>query len=297
MKTILTTIGLTATLLLAGCGTQNIPVSSTSADRPLEVVSSFYPLYEIVTRVGGIHVKTRNLVPAGAEPHEYDLSPEDIIALNKASLVLYNGAGLEPWADKIIPDLEKRGIRTFNQSQSIVAAQADPHSWLDPVLYAQSVGAITKKLSEIDPPHRAYFEANSLSFIRELTTLDRDYKSALKNCTQRSFVTNHAAFAYLATRYGLEMIAISGLSPDAEPSPRTLAQLTEVLRQKNIQYILVETLVSTKIAETLAKEVGATTLELNPLEGLTDEEMAASKNYISVMRDNLISLKTALQCR
>ncbi len=282
-------------LLLTGCGIQNGTSGPASPDAPLNLVSSFYPLYEIATRVGGTHVTVRNLVPAGAEPHDYDLSPEDIIALNKASLVLYNGAGLEPWADKIIPDLEKQGVPTFAQSSN--NAELDPHAWLDPVRYAQSVGAVTRKLSAIDPAHKTYYEANALSLTNELATLDSAYQSALKNCALRSFVTNHAAFAYLATRYGLEMIAIAGFSPDAEPSPGTLAKLTELLKQKGIHHILVETLVSTKIAETLAREVGATTLVMNPLEGLTEEEMMAGKNYTSVMYDNLINLKTALQCR
>ena len=297
MKKLLIVGILPITLLFAGCGVQNSTILPKPSDR-LSVVTSFYPLYEIAMKVGGAHVTVRNLVPAGAEPHDYEPSPKDVIAMNQAKLVLYNGAGLESWADKIIPDLEKAGVATLNESiTSEEAPGTDPHTWLDPNQYIEEVRGVAKKLAEIDPPRAIKYQQNADAFINGLADLDASYKDGLKTCEMRYFVTNHAAFSYLSKRYGLEMIPIAGLSPDAEPSPKTLINLTNLIEQKGIKYILVETLVSPKVAEVLARETGAQTLVLNPLEGLTQEEMDAGKNYISIMRDNLTNLKAALQCR
>ncbi len=295
-------------LLFVGCGQQqNVPGNSAT----LKVITSFYPIYEIVKQVGGGNVTIQNLVPAGAEPHEYEPTPKEIVNLNQADLVVYNGMGLEPWADKIIPELQQNGSKTLNLSDYFknnaitnspkTAKDAeylpfDPHLWLDPVNYQKEVQTVTQKLIEIDPNHQTDYQQNSQKFIKQLQELDLAYQNGFKSCKLNSFVTSHAAFAYLANRYNLKMIAISGLSPDAEPSSKVMAELTNLIRQNNIQYILTESLVSPKIADTLAQETGTKTLILNPLEGLTDQEIAKGKNYVSVMQDNLRSLQTALEC-
>jgi zinc transport system substrate-binding protein len=295
-------------LLFVGCGQpQNVPGNSST----LKIITSFYPIYEIVKQVGGANVTIQNLVPAGAEPHDYEPTPQEIVNLNQADLVVYNGMGLEPWADKIIPELQQNGSKTLNLSDyfknnAITNSPKtpgdaeylpfDPHLWLDPVNYQKEVQTVTQKLVEIDPNHQTDYQQNSQKFIKQLQELDLAYQNGFKSCKLNSFVTSHAAFAYLANRYHLKMVAISGLSPDAEPSSKVMAELTNLIRQNNIQYILTESLVSPKIADTLAQETGTKTLILNPLEGLTDQEIAKGKNYVSVMQDNLRSLQTALEC-
>lgn len=280
-------------VFLTGCTT---PANQTPAGT-IRVVASFYPLYEIAKRVGGDMVQVTNLVPAGAEPHDYEPTPHDIVALHQADLVLYNGAGLEPWSDKIIPELERAGIETINESKNFTTMGVDPHFWLDPINYEAEVDAVVQKLETILPADKAAYEANAAEFKKEIKDLDALYRNGLQKCTYRSFVTNHAAFAYLATRYDLTMIPIAGLSPDAEPSAQELATVADTMKKLKLKYILVETLVSPKIAEVLAHEVGATTLVMSPLEGLTDEEIAQGKKYSSVMKENLKNLRTALECR
>jgi len=299
MKKILAVMTISASLMLAGCASEPKNISD---EGKIRVVTSFYPLYEIAKQVGGDLVTVTNLVPAGGEPHDYEPSPHDIIALHEAKLVIINGGGLEIWTDKIIPDLEKSGVQVLNESSSFQLldggeeSPTDPHIWLDPIQYLAEVNAVAEKLSIIDPTHRSNFEDHAKTFAQHLTTLDQQYIDGLKSCKFQSFVTNHAAFAYLAKRYHLEMIAIAGLSPDAEPSAKTMAELTNTIRKLSIKTILVETLVSSKIAEVLAQEVGATTLVMNPLEGLTNEDIGAGKSYITVMKENLENLRTALEC-
>lgn len=280
-------------LLLFACSARTVP----QIGGKINIVASFYPLYEIAKTVGGDLVRVTNLVPAGAEPHDYEPTPQDIIALNEAQLVLYNGAGLEPWAGKIIPELEKSGIQILKLTESESAGATDPHIWLDPQKYAAEVTAVAQKIVSLDPSHASTYEENASRFVKEINDLGALYKNVLQNCTYRSFVTNHAAFGYFSKKYNLTVIPIAGISPDAEPSPKGLAKLTEIIKKVGIKYILVETLVSPKIAEVLASETGAKTLVFNPLEGLTDDEIAQGKNYISVMKENLNNLRTALKCK
>ena len=270
----------------------------TQEQQNVIVVTSFYPLYEIARRVGGEFVDVQNLVPPGAEPHEYELTPKDISRVFESQILFVNGGGLEPWFEKITSEVQERGVRTIDASRiSDDILAGDPHYWMDPLYYVKEVDRFEKTLSEIDPSRSAYYLANARKFVEELSLLSKDFENGLQNCTFKEFVTNHAAFGYLARRYNLTMVPISGLSPEAEPSPKTLASLTDLLRGKGIRYIMVETLVSPKIAETLAREVGAEILVLNPLEGLADEEIARGQNYVTVMRQNLNNLQIAMDCR
>lgn len=303
-------------LLIAGCS--NVPAEDglNSTNQQVKIVASFYPLYEIAKKVGGEYVTVKNLVPAGAEPHDYEPTPQDLMALNEAQLVIFNGAGIEPWTNNVLPGLMQKGISIINESESFrlirgeymneeaeaepdsqnEAAPLDPHIWLDPAQYANEAIVVAEKLAGIDPSHKDIFKQNAANFGKELADLDQLYKDGLKSCKFRSFITAHAAFGYLAKRYNLEMIPISGLSPDSEPSPKVLGDLANLIKSKGIKYVLTETLVSPKTAETLANEVGAKTLILNPLEGLSDQEIAQGKDYIAVMKDNLQTLRTALEC-
>jgi len=289
-------IGLTGfCFLFAGCA---VPPQIQQQER-INVVTSFYPLYEIARQVGGEYVEIRNLVPPGAEPHDFELTPKDINSLYDADILLINGVGFEVWLDKVIPELQKSGVKIVDVSKTIgdLITGSDPHIWLDPTQYIKEVAAVEQALSSVDPSHKNYYESRAQNFNTELSALDQNYTTGLQNCSTREFVTNHAAFSYLAKRYNLQMISITGFSPDAEPSPRDLAGLTDLLKQKGTKYVFVETLVSPKIGEILASEVGAQTLVLNPLESLSDEDLAAGKNYVSVMYDNLKNLQIAMDCR
>lgn len=299
-------MGVTAgvVFLLAGCqgstggGDSSGPVVQTQQSSEVSVMTSFYPLYEIAREVGGENLVVRNLVPAGAEPHDYEPSPKDIAALQSTDLLVVNGLQLEPWLEKLAPELQRSGVRVLNQSAQVRGIVAnDPHIWLDPVLYSQEAEFFQKAVADIDPSNAEKYLQRAKIFQDKLSQLDQDFRNGLRDCAMKDFVTNHAAFGYLAKRYGLNMISVAGFSPESEPSPKVLVDLTDLLRKKQIKYVLVETLVSSKVGETLANEVGAQTLVVNPLEGLTDGEIAEGKNYFSVMRENLRNLQIAMNCR
>ena len=294
-------------LFLSAC---NLNPSTTNKDK-LNIVTSFYPLYEIAHQVGQDQINLKNLVPNGTEPHDFEPSPQDLISLNQANLVIYNGMGLESWIDKVKPDLEKNGVQFLDLSQTLSEKipyknstnnpeekfTYDPHFWLDPISYQTETKAITQKLIDLSPQNQSTFQQNSDQYQKQLQDLANQYQNGFKNCQHNQFITNHAAFGYLAKRYNLTMVSISGLSPDSEPSVKTLTELTQFIKKNKINYLLTETLISPKIAETLAKETNAQTLLLNPLEGLSDTEINQGENYVTIMRKNLINLQTALQCK
>lgn len=173
----------------------------------------------------------------------------------------------------------------------------DPHIWLDPVLAAQIVEAIRDRFIAADPTHAAAYRANAAAYTQELEALDAEYRSGLAVCRIRDAVASHAAFRYLAARYNLMILPIAGISPDDEPSPRAMAEIATIAKEKGITHIFFETLLSPKLAETIAREIGAQTLVFNPIEGLTHEEAARGETYLSLMRTNLANLRTALACQ
>lgn len=300
MKKSFAIVAFVAISILTGCSNQSeVKTRTINDNKPLRIVTSFYPLYEIAHQIGGDLVTVKNIVPGGTEPHDYEPTARDIIDMREADLVIYNGLGLEPWKDKIIPDLQKNNTQTIQMSDLLknVIIANDPHLWLDPLNYKTEAEEVSKKIIELDPVHANTYKSNTEKFTHELDALNIAYTSSLKTCKFDTFIANHGAFAYLAKQYHLYVIPIAGLSPDIEPSPKTMADITNLITQKGIHYILTETLVSPKISDTLARSSGAKTLPLNPLEGLTNEETSAGKNYISIMKDNLISLRTALECK
>ena len=290
--------------LLTGCGAAR---QDTAPRDKVSVVASFYPMYEMARAVGGDHVQVQNLVPPGAEPHDWEPGSKEIQAINSAKVFVYNGAGLEHWVDKTLRSLDNKQLVVVEASRGIDLMQGvdteeteknalDPHVWLDPLGAAREVEAIRDALIKVDPANRSAYEQNAEAYKEKLNALDQEYRTGLAACPQKTFFTSHAAFGYLAKRYGLTQYPIMGLAPDAEPTPKALADVVATAKKENIKYIFFETLVSDKLAKVVAQEVGAQTLVLNPLEGLTQEEMKAGKDYLAVMRENLANLKTALGC-
>ncbi len=287
-----------------------LPISQPTK---LSIVASFYPLEFLAKEIGGDLVTVTNVTPAGSEPHEYEPTQKQIIDIQKADLLLTNGAGLESWTTKIAQNDPKPKntlelTKTFELSELEEDSQKiqDPHIWLSLKNYikmANLVGqSISSQIQKNQPDQvnlQNIIQANTQTLIQKLQNLDTKYRNKLAstNCKINQFVSNHDAFGYLAKDYGLEPISISGLSPEAEPTTKELVNLSELIKKNNIKYILTETIASPKLAQTLAQEVDITTLEMNPLEGLSDQELAESKNYITVMEQNLQNLTQALECR
>ncbi|WP_333595415.1 metal ABC transporter solute-binding protein, Zn/Mn family [Anaerospora hongkongensis] len=271
------------------------------------IVTTIYPLYDFTKQVVGDKADVVLLVPNGAEPHDWEPSPSDLLKVKKADLVIFNGAGLEPWVEKLNSStlagkksVSAADVVTLLQAQydeegePAAAGVMDPHVWLDPVNAQAIIAAIASAAAEINPSNSEYYYTNSAAYTAQLTELDNEYRQALAGAARRDIITSHAAFGYLAARYHLNQIAIMGLSPDAEPTPERMAQIIRHVRSNGIRYIFFETLVNPKLSEIIASETGAQTLVLNPLEGLSENEMANGENYLSIMRMNLINLQYAL---
>ena len=255
--------------------------------RSTRVAAAFYPLAYAAEEIGRPGVSVENLTPPGAEPHDLEVTPGDIRVLERADLVLLLGHGFQPSLEraagsgpKVMRLLDTPGLRRFSDG--------DPHVWLDPLRYARIAGRIAERLERIN---------EGRAFTVRLRSLHEELRSGLRRCTRREIVTSHEAFRYLGERYGLAQIAISGLSPEAEPSPARLKRVIDTIRRTGATTVFFETLVSPRLAETVARETGARTAVLNPLEGLTDDERSSGKDYFGLMRENLASLRKGLGCR
>lgn len=282
--------------------------SITNSDAPLRVVVSFYPLAEFARAVGGTHVLVETITPSGTEPHDYEPTAEQIARIYQADVFLLNGGGVDAWATRIAADVSARGVQVIEMGKTLDVlgppegeddhdVSYDPHFWLSPVHAQAEITTIENLFIQKDPSNTEGYKQNAEAFRLSLSQLDQAYKDGLAFCQNKTVVTSHSAFSYLANAYGFEVIAIAGLSPEEEPSAGRLAEIARIAKEKNIQYIYFETLVSPKLSQTLAREIGAETLVFNPLEGLSEEEQTEGKNYLSVMQDNLLNLKKGMVCR
>lgn len=320
----ITAVTAAAAMIVAGCGNNNQAVSGNTNDESsgkIKVVTSFYPMYEFSKQVGGEHADVMALVPAGVEPHDWEPSAKDMANIKEADVFVYNGI-VEGWAEQSLESApnDKRivveaikGIELMEgedehehereehaaeeheeEGHEDEERELDPHIWLSPLLAQQEVRAIQQAFEKADPEHKEEYKKNADAFIEKLKTLDESYKSELQDVKRTEFVTQHAAFGYLAKEYGLIQVPIAGLSPEQEPSPEQMAEVVEFAKEHDVKTIFFETLVDPKIAQTIADEISAQTAVLNPIEGLTEEEMRDNDDYITVMERNLEGLKKAL---
>lgn len=283
----------------------NHPVSLWQKDgKKIHVVASFYPLYYFASQIAGDRIAIKNITPAGVEPHDYEPTAQDIVSIENSNLFILNGGGLESWGKKVQGNLTSDHTMVISVGQNLANKNfvvegksiVDPHVWLDPVLAGKEVDSIAKALVAIDPGNASLYEANASLLEEKLNMLDLTYSSGLRSCKVRDFVTSHAAFGYLAERYNLNQVSIAGLSPDEEPSTQKLVETASLVREKKISYIFFESLISSRLSETIASETGAKTLVLDPIEGLSEKDISSGKNYFTQMEMNLKNLQLALQC-
>lgn len=344
------------TLIVAGCGqnqsasdsstsSANTPAPAETEEAKLNVEVSFYPMYEFTKNVAGDLANVHTLVPTGMEPHDWEPTPQDIASIEKADVLVYNGAGMESWIDQVTGSLSNAKLIQVEASHGIDLLEGseeeehdhehadttdthdhadeatteehnhdhdaeaeeghththdhdhgglDPHVWLSPALAVKEVRNIEAGLAQAAPEHTEQFKQNADAYIAKLEALDQDFKAAVADSKRKDFITQHAAFGYLAQEYGLQQVSIAGLSPEQEPSAAQMASVIDFAKEHQVKTIFFETLVSSKVSETIANEVGAKTAVLNPIEGLTEEEIATGMDYIGVMRQNLEALKLAL---
>jgi zinc transport system substrate-binding protein len=284
-------------VLAAGCRESPAP-----GGKPL-VVASFFPMYDFARQVAADRAQVISLVPPGVHGHDWEPSPQDVAQVRRARIFVYNGAGFEPWVDKVIKEAAGSATVVVAASAGLTVARTgadggtDPHVWLDPVLAKGEVDAIRAALERGDPAGTSAYEAKASAYAARLADLDGRFEAGLRDCARREVVVSHAAFGYLTRRYRLEQIAVTGLAPQAEPSPAALAAIVRTARERKVTAIFLEPLVSPKLAETLAREVGVRLLTLDPIEGVTRKEAAEGIGYLELMVRNLQSLREGLGCK
>ncbi|WP_405730351.1 metal ABC transporter substrate-binding protein [Streptomyces sp. NBC_01537] len=288
---------------------------SVSSGGKLKVTASFYPLQYLAEQIGGSHVSVTELTKPGVEPHDLELTPRQVGALGESDVIVYL-KGLQPAVDEAIAQsgvkytadaaalttLEDHGTEVDGKhhttgdndtgSTTEEDAGADPHIWLDPVKYAEVAKGVEKTLAKADPDHAAAYAKNLRTLTGKLDTLNTEFADGLKNRTTDTFITTHAAFGYLAERYGLIEEAISGIDPESEPSAARMKALHELAQKKKITTVFFETLVSDKTAKTLAGDLNLKTDVLDPIEGITSKSKGT--DYLEVQRANLKALQKAL---
>lgn len=289
----------TGLALVAGCGSP----AGAPADSPgrLEIVAASYPFQFVAERVAGAHADVQNLTEPGAEPHDLELSPRQVADLSGADLVIFE-KGFQPAVDEAVA---QSGTDNALDTSTVVPLEPlvadhdhgglDPHVWLDPTNVATIAEAVAERMIALSPEHRSEFERNAQALDADLTELDQAYASTLSSCDRKEFITTHAAFGYLAKRYQLTQIAISGLSPEAEPSPARVAAVQDKAREYQITTIFYETLVSPAVATSIAADLGLKTDVLDPIEGITPDSRGS--DYLAVMKSNLAALQMANGCR
>lgn len=330
-------IGCIGLFCFAGCGGGNSapPAAGSEENAPAEsapvklsVYASFYTMYDFAVKIGGDKAEVVNMVPAGMEPHDWEPSASDIAGLENASVFVYNGAGMEHWAEDILETLQNPNLTVVEASAGIELMEGhhdhdedehededhedenheededheeeheeeyDPHVWLSPLSAKREMENIKNAFVQADPANRDDYEANYTKYAAEFDALDQEFKDALSPLPNKDIIVSHQAFGYLCAAYGLNQIPIEGLAPDSEPDPARMAEIIDFANEHQVKVIFFEELVSPKVAETIADAIGAETQVLSPIEGLGDEEQAAGDDYFSVMRQNLESLRNALR--
>jgi zinc transport system substrate-binding protein len=245
------------------------------------IVASFYPLAWAAQRVAGNGYRVVNMTPAGAEPHDIELSPRDVQEIRDADVVVYLSGGFQPAVEDAVADRD-------GPSVDARGGDVDPHVWLDPLRFARVVSQLGRALGRPGPARRLE---------TELRDLDRRYRFALRDCARSTFVTDHAAFGHLAKRYGITQVALAGVSPESEPAPRDVERLVNQVKAVGAPVVFAEPLLSSRLAETVAREAGVEVSLLDPIEGLSAERLDEGADYESVMLEDLDALTKALGCR
>ncbi|MFC8797516.1 metal ABC transporter substrate-binding protein [Promicromonospora sp. NPDC057138] len=313
----LTSLVLAGTATLAGCSAQGMSSAAEESDG-VTVLASFYPLQYVAQQIGGDLVTVENLTPPAAEPHDLELSPVQVREVGTADLVVYL-SGFQNAVDEAIearapehvvdaadatelvvhPEMMEEGHEGETEEEHAEEegdGATDPHFWLDPSRLATVGQAVADELAATDPEHADEYAAGALRLGQRLDELDQEFADGLAACQGAALVTSHTAFGYLADRYALEQVGISGLDPEAEPSPARLREIGDLVKERGVKTLYSETLVSPKVTDTLASDLGIDTAVLDPLEGLSEDATAAGEDYVSVMQGNLAELEEGLVC-
>lgn len=302
---------------VTSCGTGGNGPANT--DGKMVIYTTLFPLYDVAGLIGGEHVVVKNMVPPGAESHDFEPKPKDMVALHSANLFIYNGAGFEAWIDKAVSNLDPKKTKVLNASEGITLLErdqvgtpdmheaadqgggghahgkVDPHIWLDPMNLKEIAGQISLSLQALDPANAASYKQNAEEFAKALDALDAEYKSELTKAKKKEFMVSHAAFGYLAHRYGLIQIPVSGITPDETPSQSDMIHLIETAKNHDLKYIGFEAVAQSKVADTIRREANLTPLTLYTIDNVTTDQLKKGVHYLDLMRENLKTLKKMLE--
>lgn len=306
------TIATAATATLLALGAAGCSSGTSEPGTALSALASFYPLQFVAEQVGGPAVAVSNLTPPGGEPHNLELSPATLRTVSSADVVIYQ-SGFQPAVDQAVADAAPGQIVDAADHADLGPDEhdhesedhdghdhdhgdLDPHFWLDPTLLAALATEVGETFAAADPQDAAGYRSRATALAATLTELDRTFAAGLAQCEHRTFVTTHEAFGYLAHRYDLEQVGISGLDPDTEPSPARLREVSAVIAETGVSTVFAESAATTKVATVLADDLGISTGVLDPLESRTEAELAADDDYVVAMQANLAALREALTC-
>ena len=314
MKNIVFTL-FTLGLLFFGCtgqsNTGQPAAQNSSSQGQLQIITSFRPFTLLVAPVAGDHAKITQILPPGADPHDYEPTPKDAIDLQNGQVFFYDGPFLEPWATSIAasanPNITLASFADAVPPEDFARMKAeypnfpntdqDPHLWLSPKLAKYFVPYVAQKLSAADPKNAASYNANAQAFEARLQKLDSDYETGLANCTTRTFLTSHAFLNYVAAAYNLTAISMAGLSPDAEPSIQQMDAVLKDAKAANVQGVLSEPDETQALSESVASELELTVYPFSTMEILPGGNLNANANdYVAIQENNLQELRSALGC-
>jgi zinc transport system substrate-binding protein len=318
MKTILS-IGL---ILLTACGLWGCKQHSPAADRgKLQVITTLFPLYDFSRQVGGDKADVSLLLPPGVEAHSFEPKPGDIVKISKGDVFIYTGPFMEPWVGDVLAGVinkklvvidaskgvqlagetpnEEAGGRNVHEEDGHSHGGMDPHIWVDPVLAQQIVNTIAEGFSQKDPANKEFYLANAKSYNEKLAALDTEIRQTLETCKNKTILYGgHFAFGYFARRYGLQYLSpYAGFAPDAEPTPRKIAEMIEKMKSLGSSYIFYEELLEPRVAKVIAESTGAKLLLLHGAHNVSREELEKGATYLEIMRGNLKRLKLGLGCQ
>lgn len=295
-------------LIFAGCSNKDNTVNKKN-DK-LSVYTTIFPLADFAKKIGGDYVEVTAMYPPGADSHTYEPSQKQTVQVAKADLFVYNGAGLEPFAEKMEKTLKNENVKVVNASKDIQLQAStedeheedhkeghqhdkDPHVWLDPTLAMKEAEAIKNALVELQPEHKAEFEKNFAALQTKFTSLDNQFKEVADHAKTKEILVSHAAYGYWEHRYGLKQIPVVGISASDEPSQKALASITTTAKEHGLKYILFETFSTPKVAEVIQKETGTKILRLNHLATISNDDAKKNKDYFTLMKENINTLKEA----
>ena len=294
-------------LVLGACG-QMLGQDNSNETKGMKIVTSFYPVYAMVKEVSG-DLNDVRMIQSSSGIHSYEPSANDIAAIYDADIFIYHSHTLESWAGSLDPSLQKSKVKVIEASDGMTLERVpgledmeagngvdektlyDPHTWLDPEKVAEEAQIIADKLSEQDSANKETYQKNAQNFSAKAHDLTKKYQPIFENADQKTFVTQHTAFSYLAKRFGLNQLGIAGISPDQEPSPRQLTEIQEFVKTYKVKTIFTESNASSKVANTLVKSTGVTLKTLNPLEADPQND----KSYLENLEENLSVLAQELK--